>query len=520
MNPKESGTSSYEKLKQILNTPIESQLDLINLLNKLNDIIECQTSGIFHQYHSKLIYIAAYGKNGDRLLHQSLYKNESVEGRIFTSGESVLIEKSIETNYFKPDSSSARIILPITITGTPVFHNNRVIGGILGFNRQRNTLFTERDLNILKKISMYIADFLSSIEGPVLDRGVYLVNHDVVKNMPFPLFICSGRGMIEEYSNITADIVKTETNLYSSNIHDILNLVNSDNEPVNTQKISAEVIEEKKQLEIPSVRFEAIPDKTYDLIIKYINPDRMTHNILYYLIDTEDINSAKRQIITSVAHELRTPMTAIMGAVQILLSDFASSELTPTQEEFLNILKSQSERFSNVLSTILNFKESRESLGLKEEHSDLIRIVEAQKAVFAEKLKEHNMKIDIVGFDEEIRVRGEETSIKHIFNQILDNAIKFSPENTTITIADEGTNLQESKWYRLVSISDQGEGIDKEILPKIFDSFSRNDEAVHSKIGTGLGLSIVKQLIDTMGGDIDIENLDSGGTKVTLSFQT
>src|SRR6056297_1920455 len=101
MNPKESGTSSYEKLKQILNTPIESQLDLINLLSKLNDIIECQTSGIFYQYHSKLIYIAAYGKNGDRLLHQSLYKNESVEGRIFTSGESVLIEKSIETDYFK-----------------------------------------------------------------------------------------------------------------------------------------------------------------------------------------------------------------------------------------------------------------------------------------------------------------------------------------------------------------------------------------------------------------------------------
>lgn len=507
-------------LKSILKIPINGITDLFFVLKSLNEVIEAQTSGIFIQHHNKLIYIAAYGKNDYKLLNQSLYINESIEGRIFSENEDMIIEKSIENEFFRPESSSSNIILPMTIIGTPIVHEENIKGGLIAFNRMRNTLFTESDLSVMKKVSLYIASAIDKHAKGVFDKKLYYTNKEIVEFMPFPLYICSTKGVIEEYSQAALEFSEGEDELYNESINDKLRLVDRNNQPIYIAGIIEEIINNKNVKEINNIHIDTAPDRTYNLIVKYINPDRMIHNILFYLISTEDVNLIKQTLITSVAHELRTPMTAIMGAVQILLSDFASAELTPTQEEFLNILKNQSERFSTVLSTILDFKESTDSLGLKEEKTNLNDVINDIERVFGSKLKEKSIKVDKVNIEEDITIIGEINSIKHIFNQIIDNSIKFSPEDSTITIKDEGSRLASSKWYKVISITDEGPGIQEDMLPKVFDSFSRDDEAVHTKIGTGLGLSIVKQLIDTMGGEIEVNNGDSGGLIVTLSFLT
>ena len=514
--------NSKKDLKSILKIPLNSITDLIIILKELNNIVECQTSGIFIKHHNKLIYIAAYGKSDYKLLNQSLTISESVEGKIFSNNAEVLIEKSIDTDYFKPNSSSSNIILPMTIVGAPIFHEEKTIGGIIAFNRVRNTLFTDKDLAVLKKTSLYIADILASNKNNLFDKKLYHTNKEIVDYMPFPLFICSTKGDIEEFSIATSDLLDSDNknNLYGKNIKEILKLINNKNELIDIEKITENIINLKDAVEINNVRFPKKPEKTYNLIIKYINPDRMIHNLLFYLINTEDVNAVKQQLITSVAHELRTPMTAIMGAVQILLSDFDSSEVTPTQKEFLSILKSQSERFSTILSTIIDYKETTDSLGLKEEKTNLFEVINEIEVIFSEKLKSKNVKIEKINIEKDMIVKGEIYSIKHIYNQIIDNAIKFSPDNSTITIKNEGSRLDNSKWYKVVSINDEGPGIDEKILPTIFDSFSRHDEAVHTKIGTGLGLSIVKQLVDTMGGYIEVGNLENGGAIITISFLT
>ncbi len=504
----------------ILKIPLKGITDLFFVLKELNEVIEAQTSGIFIPFHNKLIYISAYGKNDYKLLNQSMYSNESVEGHIFTSNEDIIIEKSIENEFFRPNSSSSNIILPMTIIGTPISHEEKTIGGIIAFNRKRNTLFTQNDLAVLKKVGLFIADLLSKTPENIFDKKLYHTNREIVEFMPFPLYICSTKGIIEEYSNSALSIYNEEKELYNLNINDILKLIDKNNQPVHIPNIIESIINNKHIVEVSNIHLEQSPDKTYNLIIKYINPDRMIHNILFYMISTEDVNMIKQQLITSIAHELRTPMTAIMGAVQILLSDFASADLTPTQEEFLNILKNQSERFSTVLSTILDFKESTDSLGLKEEKTNLVDVINDIERVFSDKMKIKQTHIEKSNIDDEIIVIGEINSIKHIFNQIIDNSIKFSPENSSIIIKNEGSKLSSSNWFKVISITDEGPGIHEDILPTIFDSFSRDDEAVHTKIGTGLGLSIVKQLIDTMGGEIEVSNSEKGGAVITLSFLT
>lgn len=517
-----NGNDSDKKsiLNKLLNFPIKSYQDLIILLRYLNQVVESQTSGIFIKTGRKLLYISAYGKNDFILLYQSLSIDESVEGHIF-AGNDVIVEKSIEMPYFKPNSSSSNIVMPITIIGCPISRDNDILGGIIAFNRERNTLFTEQDLIIIRKVAMYVSDFIGKSKQPVVpDKRFYVLLKGMIDTMPFPAVITNTSGEIIEYSSDFAAFTSEES-LYTRTIFNVIRLTGSNDTPVNFEQYYEKIIRKEDGLMLSNIRINDSYDKLYNLYMRYLNPERMSHIVYLYFLSTEDVNQAKNQIITSIAHELRTPLTAIMGSVQILQSDFASGELSPTQEEFLHILQNQSERFSSILSTILNFKESTDLGGLKQEKTDLRKIIEHESKVFKQKAKNSSISIKTeLGEDKEMLINGEENSIKHILTQILDNAIKFSPENSEVSIVDEGAELGESKWYRVIRIDDNGPGIPKSVLPKIFESFTRDDEAVHSITGTGLGLSIVKQLMDTMGGEIEILNRDKGGTSVKLHFLT
>ncbi len=517
-----NGNDSEKKLtlNKLLNFPIKSYQDLVILLRYLNQVVESQTSGIFIKTGRKLLYISAYGKNDFTLLYQSLSCDESVEGHIF-AGNDVIVEKSIEMPYFKPNSASSNIVMPITIIGCPIKTDSDILGGIIAFNRERNTLFTEQDLIIIRKVAMYISDFISKSKQPVVpDKRFYILLKGMIETMPFPAVITNTSGEIIEYSSDFSNLI-SDDNLYNKTIFNIIRLTTSNDESVNLEQYYEKIIRKEEGLMLTNIRINDAYGKLYNLYLRYLNPERMSHIVYLYFLSTEDVNQAKNQIITSIAHELRTPLTAIMGSVQILQSDFASSELSPTQEEFLNILQNQSERFSSILSTILNFKESTDLGGLKQEKTDLRMVIEHESEVFKQKAKARNIKIRTeLGEDKEMMVRGEENSIKHILTQIIDNAIKFSPEDSEIAIVDDGAELGESKWYRVIRIDDNGPGIPKSVLPKIFESFTRDDEAVHSITGTGLGLSIVKQLMDTLGGEIEILNREKGGTSVKLHFLT
>lgn len=518
-----NGNDSEKKnaLNKLLNLPVKSYQDLTFILYYLNQAIEAQTSGIFLCIGKKLVYISAYGKNDFTLLYQSLSLDESVEGHIFADNE-IIVEKSIETTYFKPNSASSNIVMPITIIGAPVRNDGDIIGGIIAFNRERNTLFTEQDLTTIRKVSLYIAQFLGKSKQPVIpDKRFYVLLKGMIDVMPFPAVITNTSGEIIEFSSGFREIISEEHKLNNESIFDIIRLSKGNDDIVSLENFYEKIIRQEEGLLIGNVRVNDDYDKLYNLYIRYLNPERMSHIVYLYFLNTEDVNQAKNQIITSIAHELRTPLTAIMGSVQILQSDFSSGELSPTQAEFLNILANQSERFSSILSTILNFKESTDLGGLKQEKCDLKQIITHESQVFTQKAGTRGINISTsFSDDSEMLVRGEENSIKHVLTQIMDNAIKFSPENGTVEIVDEGAELGESKWYRVIRIDDNGPGIPENVLPNIFDSFSRDDEAVHTKTGTGLGLSLVKQLMDTMGGEIEISNRESGGTSVKLHFLT
>ncbi|HAF07170.1 MAG: ATP-binding protein [bacterium] len=503
-------------LPKIENLPLVSPFDLTYILAALNRIIKAQTSGIFINIENRLVYVATYGKNDHLLLFQSLLEEESVEGYIFKNND-VLIPKSLEFEYFKPNSSSATSVMPITIVGTPITSVNKTIGGIIAFNREKNTLFTSDDLKILKSISLKIGEFVEQNRNKfqLFEKKLFLINKTIIESFPFPFLLTNTTGKVENFSEKTKSVLK-RVDILGKDIFEVIKITKNNGEEVDLKAVLEEVATKTTERILKNVRINNNFEEIYNLTIKYINPDRMIHNILFYFINTEDINEEKQKIVTNLSHELRTPMTAILGSVQILLSDFDGTELTPTQKEFLTILKNETERFSTIFSTILDYKESSDLLGLKEEEIDLSKLLIEVGNVFTMKILKKDIFFKLSNFDSELFIRADSNAIKHIFHQLIDNAIKFSPEGGKVEIIYEGTKLVENKWKKIISIEDEGPGIPNEIKSEIFEPFQRDDEKVHSKIGTGLGLTIVKEILDTVGGYIEIKDREPKGTKVTI----
>ncbi|MGE3062707.1 MAG: GAF domain-containing sensor histidine kinase [bacterium] len=504
-------------LTKLSNFQIKSIYDLNFLLSGLNYLIHSNTSAVFMNEGGKLIYVAAYGKNDSQIVFQTLLEDESVEGYIFQNAKDVVISKSIDQPFFRPDSASSNILMPITMIGTPLLLANKPIGGLIAFNRDKNTLFTDSDLQVMKQLTLNISDFLSKMKISVLDRKIYTINRYLVENLPFPFLMTNTLGKIEECSNQAKETLNIEDAVGKS-VFDVLKVTNQNSENVNIKSIFEEIVTKSSEHIIKNVKINNNYENIYNFQMKYLNPERMIHNVLFYFINTEDINMEKQKLVTNIAHELRTPMTAIMGSVQILLSDFSSSELTPTQKEFLTILKSETDRFANILSNIIDYKESSDLLGLKAEEIKLNTIMLDIGNTFTLKILKKDIYFKVTNFDSDIFIKGDINAVKHIFYQIIDNAIKFSPHSGTVEVIYEGTKLEESRWRHIVSIEDEGPGIPKKMIPQMFESFKREDEAVHSKTGTGLGLSIVKEILDTMGGRIEVGNKEDKGTRITLYF--
>lgn len=204
--------------------------------------------------------------------------------------------------------------------------------------------------------------------------------------------------------------------------------------------------------------------------------------------------------VTNVSHEFKTPLNAIEGYATLLQRENLSEEEKKeyTDKILLNT-KRMSELVGNVLllskieNQVIDSKKNKYSLD--EQIRQSIVLLEPKWS-----RKKINLDIDL----EEIYIIEEESLYSHVWINLIDNAIKFSPENGKISI-----KLFSFEGKIIFSISDEGPGIPKEHQKHIFDKFYQVDSSRKSQ-GNGLGLALVKQIIDRSFGEINIENLEKG----------
>jgi two-component system phosphate regulon sensor histidine kinase PhoR len=211
----------------------------------------------------------------------------------------------------------------------------------------------------------------------------------------------------------------------------------------------------------------------------------------------------KTAFVSTVSHELRTPLTSIKGFISTLLQDedgtFYDFE---TQREFYTIIDTECDRLTRLISDLLNVSriEAGRALDLNPKPVNLPQLIEKVISVQRSYTNKHELVIDING--ELPIIVADEDKVDQILTNLMNNAIKYSPSGGTVKICARA----DGDIVRF-SVDDQGMGIPKDHLSKVFDRFHRVDNRDTREVGgTGIGLYLVKHLVEAHGGKIWVES--------------
>ena len=225
----------------------------------------------------------------------------------------------------------------------------------------------------------------------------------------------------------------------------------------------------------------------------------------------ENLDSSRNQFVSDASHELKTPLASMKILSEALLTQpDAPVEL---YREFMTDINAEIDRLSlviNDLLTLVKTDKGMETLILApvEWNELLARIVNTVEPLAR---KKH---ITISYEYSEVTLQADELWLQQLCTNLIDNAIKYSPENTTVTVT-----LTQTLSSAVFSVADQGIGISEENLPHLFERFYRVDKARSRQAGgTGLGLSIVKQIVDQHGGSIEVQSQLNKGTTFTVTL--
>lgn len=229
--------------------------------------------------------------------------------------------------------------------------------------------------------------------------------------------------------------------------------------------------------------------------------------VLYDVTRLRRLEQVRRDFVANVSHELRTPIATIQSASETLLME--SVELVPVAEDFVDTIFRNSNRMATIVEDLLTLSKL-EAAGeeFKRHRVDLPNVVASVLDQTGPAAREAGVTIE-VDLDENLpAVDGEPGAVNQILQNLVENAIKYTPEGGRVCI-----EAHAKKKKVIVRVTDTGIGIPGEHIHRIFERFYRVDEGRSRDVGgTGLGLAIVKHLVRKQGGDIDVESTPEEGT--------
>lgn len=222
-----------------------------------------------------------------------------------------------------------------------------------------------------------------------------------------------------------------------------------------------------------------------------------------------ELNQLKSNFISNISHELRTPLTHIKGYLDIL-SDFSLGPLTPLQSDAVQVLKRAEARLENLIDDLIQFSlAARGELSLRFDDFPLSELIDQIASQSQQKARLKDVNISVCIPSELSPVRADKDKIGWVINQLLDNAIKFTPAGGSVRLEA----FQDNGKIQL-SIQDNGIGIPPERIAEIFEPFHQLDSSVTRHYsGTGLGLAMVRRILDAHGSQINVASSVDKGTR-------
>lgn len=239
----------------------------------------------------------------------------------------------------------------------------------------------------------------------------------------------------------------------------------------------------------------------------------LSHSLNYMADKLNKNGEYQRQFISNVSHDFRSPLTSIKGYVEAMLDGTIPPEL---QDKYLNIILFETERLNKLTNSILELNKygSHGRTILDTGNFDINHVIKMTAMTFEGRCKEKHLSFELILTGQTLFVRADMSKIEQVVYNLIDNAIKFSHNDSTITIE---TTEKNGKVF--VSVKDTGIGIPKDSLNKIWERFYKTDlSRGKDKKGTGLGLAIVKEIIQAHGENINVISTEGVGTEFIFTL--
>ena len=249
---------------------------------------------------------------------------------------------------------------------------------------------------------------------------------------------------------------------------------------------------------------------TTDCEYEYINEvDELAKNVNKMVAELDGMDYMRKDFMSNVSHEIKTPIAAITGFTEILLDDNIDEN---ERQEYLKVINKESMRISRLCENMLHM--SRLDSQVIVSSMQKIRLDEQlRKCIILLTEKWSDKEIDFSIDLEEVSILSDSDMLQQVWINLIDNAIKYSRENCKIDISVKSFNDKSV----VVSISDNGIGIEEEKIHKVFDKFYQCEES-HKKSGSGLGLSISKRIIELLNGTIECRSKKDFGTTMVVTL--
>lgn len=241
--------------------------------------------------------------------------------------------------------------------------------------------------------------------------------------------------------------------------------------------------------------------------------DKLSQTINGFLDRIAKYINENREFTANAAHELRSPLTAIQSSIEVSLNSDRSPE--QYKELICDILDECSDLRILVNQLLLLAESDAGLLHFETEPFDLRSLVERALDMFQGVAETRNIKFTL-HCPQPVLIQGDSGRLRQVINNLIDNALKFSPDGTQVAIA---LDIDSESKQAILSISDQGRGIEAADKPHLFERFYRGDKARQrdqQTRGTGLGLSICQAIVQAHRGTIDVANNPTTGCTFTM----
>ena len=251
-----------------------------------------------------------------------------------------------------------------------------------------------------------------------------------------------------------------------------------------------------------------------------VRKDQQIQQALREAIDAANAsNKAKSDFLSSMSHDIRTPMNGIIGMTTIAANNLNDRERVA---DCLRKIKDSSSHLLSLINEVLDMNKIESGkVELVEEEFNLAELIDTMLAMTRSQMQAHGHTFRVnIGNLEHEQVIGDSRRLQQVFVNIMSNAIKYTPDGgrISLTVNESHTRAQDFGHYQFI-FEDNGYGMTEEFLEHLFEPFARaSDKQTAGIQGTGLGMAITRNLVRMMGGDISVESVYGEGSKFTVNI--